>query len=118
MKAARIALLLTGALGAALAQGVGKAPEPAAAMRDVRHREGLAATRTIAYFRSLDSIEENLNSLGVTLHPQLVSLRMRIEGALNNVDEALERSDPAAANAALEEAEALLARLAAKLGGG
>jgi hypothetical protein len=86
-------------------------------MREARHREGLIATRAIAYFHSMDSIEESLNSLGVTLHPQLVSLRLRIEAALNNTDDALEQSDLATANEALDVAEALLARLAAKLGG-
>jgi hypothetical protein len=66
----------------------------------------------------MDSIEENLNGMGATLHPQLVSLRLRIEAALNNTDEALDQNDLATANQALDMAEALLARLAAQLGGG
>jgi hypothetical protein len=117
VKAAQIALLLIAALGPVFAQDAAK---PSAAMREVRHREGLVATRAIAYFHSMDSIEENLDSLGATLHPELVSLRLRIEAALNNTDEALEQSpsDLARANQALDVAEALLARLAAKLGGG
>ncbi len=120
MKAVHIALLLTSALGSVLAQDVAPSSAPAkpsAAMREAWHREGLIATRAIAYFHSMDSIEESLNSLGVTLHPQLVSLRLRIEAALNNTDDALEQSDLATANEALDVAEALLARLAAKLGG-
>jgi hypothetical protein len=120
MRAARIALLLTTALGSVLAQDAAPSSAPAKpsdAMREARHREGLIATRAIAYFHSMDSIEENLNSLGVTLHPQLVSLRLRIEAGLNNTDEALEQGDFAAANENLDVAEGLLARLAAKLGG-
>ena len=96
MKAAQIALLLTAALGPAFAQApaqeIAPSPEkPSAAMREARHREGLVATRAIAYFHSMDSIEENLNSLGLTLHPQLVSLRLRIAAALNDTDDALEQ---------------------------
>lgn len=115
MKTVQFALLLAVALGLVFAQDAAK---PSAATREVRHREGLVATRAIAHFHSMDSIEENLNSLGVTLHPQLVSLRLRIEAALNSTDDALDRNDLEAGNKSLDVAEALLARLAAQLGGG
>jgi hypothetical protein len=86
-------------------------------MREVRHRLGLVATRAIAYFRSADSIEENLKQRGAALHPDIVSLRLRLEAALDETDKAIDRCDPALAGKTLELAKALLDRYAAKLGG-
>jgi len=88
-----------------------------AAVREVRHRLGLVATRAIAYFRSADSIEENLKQQGAALHPDIVSLRLRLEAVLDETDKAIDRCDPALAGKALERAQALLDRFAAKLGG-
>lgn len=120
MKSARIALALAGIWGAVLAQNTPSGNVPAvlsAAAREARHRLDLAGTRAVAYFHSLDSIEVNLRDLGLALNPQLVSLRLRIESALNGAEDAIAQNDLAAANEALDQAEALLARLASKLGG-
>ena len=89
-----------------------------AAVREVRHRLGLVATRAIAYFRSADSIEENLKQQGAALHPDIVSLRLRLEAVLDETDKAIDRRcDPALAGKALERAQALLTWFAAPLGG-
>ena len=112
MKLARILLALSCVLGAALAED---APP---SKRDLNKRLGLVATRAIANFRSADSIEKNLKAMGLTLHPQLVSLRLRIEGSLDTAEAAIEHNDLRAAAEALDQAQALLDRFAAKLGGG
>jgi hypothetical protein len=83
----------------------------------MNHRLGLVATRAIAYFRSADSIEENLKEQGATLHPDIVSLRLRLEAAMDETDKAIDQCDLTAAGKALERAQALLDRFAAKLGG-
>src|SRR5215472_9677433 len=120
MHAAKIVLASAGVLGLAQAQNVApsSATAPSDVMREVRHRLGLIATRAIANFHSMDSIEENLRDLGAVLHPDLVALRGRIEAALNDADAASDESDPARANEALDRAQAFLDRLAARLGGG
>ena len=87
-------------------------------MREVRHRLGLVATRAIAYFRSMDSIQENLEAMGLELNSDLVSLRNRIEAALDATDEAIDQNDAKRANESLDRAEALVTRLAQRLGGG
>jgi hypothetical protein len=118
MKAAVIALALC--CGPMLAQNqppAGGSAKPTTEMRDMRHREGLVATRAIAYFRSMDSIEENLESMGLELNPDLVSLRTRIEAALDATDAAIDKNDAKSANESLDHAEALVTRLAQKLGG-
>jgi hypothetical protein len=120
MKAARFALALAGFAGALLAQDTspaGVSAKPSAATRQARHRLDLIATRAIANFRSLESIEANLNDLGLALHPQLVMLRLRIEGALNAAEDAIDAGDLTAASESLDQAEALLGRLASQLGG-
>lgn len=109
----RIFLALALWFGPVLAQR-----QPTDPMREVRHREGLVATRAIGYFRSMDSIKENLEAMGMTLNPELVSLRMGIEDALDATDAAIDKKDAKAANESLDRAEALVGRLAKKLGGG
>ncbi|HLG98022.1 MAG TPA: hypothetical protein VKX49_17030 [Bryobacteraceae bacterium] len=118
MKRAVLAALL--AFAPALAQDQAPTPsaKPSAQIRAVRHRLGLAATRAIANFRSMDSIEENLEQMGLMLDAELVSLRSRIEAALDVTDEAIDHNDPKAANEALDRAEALVGRLEKRLGGG
>jgi len=54
----------------------------------------------------------------MTLNPELVSLRMGIEDALDATDAAIDKKDAKAANESLDRAEALVGRLAKKLGGG
>ena len=120
MKPVLMVLAFLGVAGAACAQN---APAPApctaspAAIREMRHQLGLVATRAIAYFRSADSIEESLEEHGATLHPDIVSLGLRLEAALDETEKATNQCDLAMAGKALERARALLDRFAAKLGG-
>ena len=120
MRTARIALALTGLCGSLSAQN---APppraegKPSAATREIRHRLVLIQTRAIAYFHSMDSIEERLRAEGMVLHPETVVLRVRIEAELGEARAALDQDDLAPAGEALDQAQALLDRLAAKLGG-
>lgn len=119
MKFAQIALALAGLCGSLPAQN---APPPRATgatqeMRDMRHRLVLIQTRAIAYFHSMDSIEERLRAEGMVLHPETVVLRVRIEAELGEARAALDQDDLAAAGEALDQAQALLDRLAARLGG-
>jgi hypothetical protein len=120
MKAARIALLLAGLAVPLLAQNAPppRAPaKPSVATREVRHRLVLIQTCAIAYFHSMDSIEQRLRSEGMVLHPETVVLRVRLEAELGEARAALDQDDLAAAGEALDRAQALLDRLAAKLGG-
>lgn len=120
MRAAPIALLLAGLGAALLAQNAPppRAPaKPPAEMRDMRHRLVLIQTRAVAYFHSMDSIEQRLRSEGMVLHPETVVLRVRLEAELGEARAALDENDLAAAGEALDQAQALLDRLAAKLGG-
>ena len=119
MRAARIALLLAGLGAGLLAQN---APPPRAPLvtretREMRHRLVLIQTRAIAYFHSMDSIEERLRAQGMVLHPETVVLRVRLEAELGEARAALDEDDLVAAGEALDQAQALLDRLAAKLGG-
>ncbi|HTS46688.1 MAG TPA: hypothetical protein VMH05_02025 [Bryobacteraceae bacterium] len=117
MKAALIALALSCAPMLAQDQPVSSPVKPSAEMREVQHRLGLVATRAIGYFRSMDSIGESLEAMGLELNPDLVSLRVRIEAALDATDEAIDKNDAKKANDSLDRAEALVTRLAQKLGG-
>jgi len=122
VKIARIALALVGVLAPVLAQNAPQlAPsppaKPSAAMRDMRHRLMLVSTRAIAYFHSADSIEQNLRAEGMVLHPQIVVLRVRAEAFLNEARAALDEGDPENAGKALDQAQACVDRLAARLGG-
>ena len=123
MKLARIVLALTGLCGSVPAQN---APPPRAPakpsavtreMREARHRLVLIQTRAIAYFHSMDSIEQRLRSEGMVLHPETVVLRVRIEAELGEARAALDEGDLETAGEALDQAQALVERLAAKLGG-
>ena len=87
------------------------------AQKDARLRLGLLATRAIANFRSADSIEANLNTQGLSLHPQIVALRLRIEAALGEAQRAVDHGDAAAANEALDRAQGFLQRFIQQLGG-
>jgi hypothetical protein len=86
-------------------------------MREMRHRLVLIQTRAVAYFHSMDSIEERLRAQGMVLHPETVVLRVRLEAELGEARVALDEDDLATAGEALDQAQALLDRLAAKLGG-
>ena len=117
MKRAILALLLAFAPAAAQDPTQPAPAQPSAAMREVRHRLGLVATRAIANFRSMDSIEQNLEDMGLTLNSELIDLRFRVEAALDETDEAIGHQDAKAANDALDQAEALLGKLAKRIGG-
>jgi hypothetical protein len=73
--------------------------------------------RAIAYFRSADSIEANLEARGLALHPDFTVLRARLQSALDESDAAISRNDVAAAREALDRAQALLDKSAVRLGG-
>ena len=83
----------------------------------VQHRLGLVATRAIACFRVADSIEANLRTRGMTMNADLAILRARLEATLDETDAAITKNDLAAASAALDRAQALLDKFAARLGG-
>lgn len=140
MRPARIALALGSALVAALLVTAGSAraqnapagnrsPETpdrrtgwhiapeSGAVRDMRHRLALVATRAIGYFMSADSIEASLRSEGLSLHPDIAVLRVRLEAALDQTQTAIDRGDLDAAGKSMDVAQALLDRFAAKLGG-
>ena len=119
MRAARIALLLAGLGAGLLAQNAPppRAPLVTREMSEMRHRLVLIQTRAIAYFHSMDSIEERLRAQGMVLHPETVVLRVRLEAELGEARAALDQDDLAMAGEALDQAQALVDRLAAKLGG-
>jgi hypothetical protein len=94
-----------------------RAQPPVQLQKDTQRRLGLVATRAIANFRSADSIEANLNARGLSLHPQIVALRLQIEAALDAARRAVDRADPATANESLDSAEVLLHRFVQRLGG-
>lgn len=100
----------------ALACGAALAQEPDGP-REARNRFDLVATRAAAYQRSADSIEWRLNQEGATLHPEIVALRARIGAALNQARAALDHGDLKNADRAMTTAEALVDRLARRLGG-
>jgi phage shock protein A len=112
-----VGLLL--AFGVIWAQDAPSSRVPASAQpqKDTERRLGLLATRASANFRSADSIEASLHARGHSLHPQIVALRLRIEAALDEAQKAVDHADPAAANEALDRAQALLQRFIQRLGG-
>jgi len=111
------------ATGVICAQDAPRPPVPAPAQsksqpqKDAERRLGLIATRAIANFRSADSVEANLNASGHSLHPQIVALRLQIEAALDEAQQAVDQADPPAANEALDRAQALLQRYIQRMGG-
>jgi hypothetical protein len=109
------------AAGVVCAQDTPKPQAPAQpqtqAQKDVKKRLGLLATRAIANFRSADSIEANLNEHGQSLHPQLVTLRLRIEAALDEAQTAVDHNELDDAKEALDTAQSLLDRFIQRLGG-
>jgi hypothetical protein len=119
VRAARIALLLAGLSATLMAQNAPppRAPIVTREMREIRHRLVLIQTRAIAYFHSMDSIEERLRAQGMVLHPETVVLRVRLEAELGEARAALDEDDLVPAGEALDRAQVLLDRLAAKLGG-
>ena len=77
----------------------------------------LIATRAVGYFMSSDSIEARLREEGLSLHPDIIVLRARLQGTLAEANAAIEQGDLAWAAEALDTAQALVDRFAAKLGG-
>jgi ElaB/YqjD/DUF883 family membrane-anchored ribosome-binding protein len=94
-----------------------QAQTQAQAQKDAKKRLGLLATRAISNFHSADSIEASLSQEGLSLHPQLVSLRLRIEAALDEAQTAVDHGNTADAKEALDTAQALLDRYVQRLGG-
>jgi ElaB/YqjD/DUF883 family membrane-anchored ribosome-binding protein len=91
--------------------------EDTAAMRAARLRFGQVSTRAVANFRSADTIEARLRAQGSTLHPTLISLRLRIESALDKAEAALAKDDLKTAREQTKIAEGMLDKFARKLGG-
>ena len=109
------ALLLILALSCGLAAQQ-RTAGPAEA-RAARHHFNLVAARSAANFRSADSIEANLRRDGAVLHPQIASLRARLEAALSDARYEMDQHDYPAAEDALKCADALLDRFAKAIGG-
>jgi hypothetical protein len=91
--------------------------QESADVKEARHRFDLVSTRAIAYLHSADSIEKRLNEDGATLHPQILSLRFRIAAALDQAHRAIVERDLKSADESMTAADALVGRLAQKLGG-
>ena len=103
----RLALVLL-ALASAFAQ------DPA---REARQRFLLISTRATANFRSAESIEYRLQQEGMSLHPQLITLRARIEASLDDARDDLQAGRIKDAGESLDRAQAWLDRFARRLGG-
>ena len=87
------------------------------AASEARHHFDNVAASAAGYMHSLDSIEWRLHQEGMTLHPQLASLRARIGAALNEAHRAIDRGEFTSADRVLKTAEELIERLGHKLGG-
>jgi hypothetical protein len=85
--------------------------------KELRIRFGNAVAHATANFQSADSIEAKLRYCGSTLHPQIASLRVLIEMALDDARAALDVNAYDDAAASVVRAEALLDRFARRLGG-
>jgi hypothetical protein len=95
-------------------------PLPASATKEhkiAERRFNSVSARATANFASADSIEASLQQYGVTLHPQLISLRIRIEASLKEAQSALDHGQITAANEAMDRAMGFLDRFAQRLGG-
>ena len=86
-------------------------------VREARQRLLLISTRAIANFRSAESIENRLVQEGMTLHPQLIALRARIEASLDDARDDLQAGRIKETNESLDRAQAWLDRFARRLGG-
>ncbi len=86
-------------------------------LEEARERFDNVAASASGQFQSLDSIEARLKQDGLSLHPQLVTLRARIGASLDEAHRAIDRGDLKAANRAMKTAEELVQRLAHRLGG-
>jgi hypothetical protein len=121
MKQALLALMLcAGAMAGQDAPPPGPKPLAANATReqkDLRRRFNSVAARATANFASADSIEDSLRLYGVTLHPQLISLRVKIDATLRDAQALMDRGEVTDANEALDRAMGLLDRFAQRLGG-
>jgi hypothetical protein len=89
----------------------------AAAIRQLRRRFSMVATSASGYFHSADSIETNLQADGMSLHPDTLVIRARLERALDQADVAIRNGDFVHALESLDLAEALVSKFAQKLGG-
>ncbi len=104
-------------LWVACALAASLAAQETSELRELRHEFDLAAIRAAANFRSADSIEAHLAADGAVLHPQLATLRLRVEAALSEARFEMDRHDYAASGDALRRAQALLDRFARQIGG-
>src|SRR4051812_14845160 len=90
-------------------------PESAAndrALRDAKHRYMLVTTKAAGLFHSFDSVEQSLAVDGLTIHPTIGTLRLRIEGTLREAEAALADRDVKLATFETKLADELVSRLA------
>src|SRR5260370_21584193 len=100
----------------AIAQDPASAQQKAA--RETRERMQLISTRAFGNFRAAESVEYRLQQEGMTLHPQLIALRARVESALYDARDDLQAGRIKEANETLDRAQAWLDRFAHRMGGG
>lgn len=86
-------------------------------LEEAKLRLAHANTRAIGDFRSAESIEFNLNSRGMSLHPRIVTTRARIESALTEAQVAIDGQDLRAFDKIIRRLESLLDRFAKSIGG-
>ena len=110
-----IAAALVGALAAQTAPA--KDAQPADPRKETRYQLGLVATRAVANFEAADSIEVALKAHGFTLNPQIVTLKLRIQAALDEAHKDLDKGELPAANDAIKRAASMLDKFTDKIGG-
>lgn len=76
-----------------------------------------SSTRAEANFRVADNLDSQLRQQGLTINAQLITMRLRIESAMDQARAAMEKSDWAAMDEALTRADAILDRFAKRIGG-
>ena len=106
----------------AMAQDTVPVPKPLPASASKEQKEAVrrynsVSARATANFASANSIEASLHQWGVTLHPQLISLRIRIQASLKEAQSDLDHGDISEANAAMDRAMGFLDQFAQRLGG-
>jgi len=105
-----------------MAQDTVPVPKPLPASTSKEQKEAVrrynsVSARATANFASADSIEANLRQWGVALHPQLISLRIRIQASLKEAQSDLDHGEITEANAAMDRAMGFLDQFAQRLGG-
>lgn len=87
-----------------------------AALKATRHSFMLVSTRSVALFRSADTIEARLQAEGSTLRPSTTTLRLRLEHTLDQAEAAINKGDSAKADEHIKMADELANRFAKRIG--